>query len=152
MNGTPNRWARALTIGTSSLASLAFIAFAVQWLLDPVGMARVLGIILTNGDSTSDARAVYGGLELGLGIFIAYCTWSPARRPQGLAAAALTLWGLGLSRFVGIQLAPDGVSGATWQLLTMDLIGAVCCSLTFVVSRRSYRRQAGGKLEFPILT
>ena len=50
-------------IGVLGIGALAFGAFGIQWLLDPTAMAVPLGIVLTNGDATSDARAVYGGIR-----------------------------------------------------------------------------------------
>jgi Domain of unknown function (DUF4345) len=133
---TRDKLANGLVIGTLCLGAVAFAAFGVQWLVHPEAMAHDLGILLTNGDATSDARAVYGGMELGLGAFLAYSAWSPARRSQGLAAAMMTLLGLGLSRLIGIVFAAGGVSGATRQLLVTDLGGAALCAAVFFVSRR----------------
>ncbi len=124
-------------IGVLALGAAAFMGFGVKWLLDPAAMAGPLGIVLTNGDATSDARAVYGGMELGLGLFLAYSAMSPARRTQGLAAAAMTLSGLGLSRFIGILLAHDGVGAGTYQLLATDVLGTALCAAAFFVSRAS---------------
>ena len=117
------------------LGSLAFAAFGVQWLSNPVAMAQPLGIVLTNGDATSDARAVYGGMELGLALFLAYSCWSPSRRTQGLAAGALTLFGLGTARLIGILLAPGGVSSSTFGLLATDFTGVALFTAAFFVSR-----------------
>lgn len=117
------------------LGALAFCAFGVQWLDRPEAMARPLGILLTNADATSDARAVYGGMELGFGLFLAYSAQAVHRRPQGLVAAALTLFGLGASRLTGIAVASGAVSGSTYQLLATDLAGALLCTVAFFVTR-----------------
>ena len=58
-------------LGTLCLGAVAFAAFGVPWLIHPQSMAHDLGIILTNGDATSDARAVDGRMELGLAAFLA---------------------------------------------------------------------------------
>src|SRR5690242_280264 len=100
-------------IGVLCIGALAFAAFGIQWLLDPVAMAAPLGIVLTNGDATSDARAVYGGMEIGMAAFLVYSAASKDRRSQGLAAAALSLLGLGTCRLIGIALG-HGVSAGTW--------------------------------------
>lgn len=118
------------------LGAIGFALFGVKWLVNPTGMATPLGIILTNGDATSDARAVYGGMELGLGLFLAYSAIAPARRTQGLAAAAITLAGLGLSRSIGI-LAAGAVTSGTYALLATDLIGTTLCATAFLVSRKN---------------
>ena len=125
----------AFVIGTLCLGAVAFWAFGLQWLAHPVVMAQPLGIVLTNGDATSDARAVYGGMELGLGLFLIYSCWAPQRRTQGLAAGALTLLGLGSARLAGILLAPEGVSAATLQLLGTDFAGVALFAAAFYVSR-----------------
>ena len=135
---TRDKRATGFVIGTLCLGAVAYAAFGVQWLLDPVKMAHDLGILLTNGDATSDARAVYGGMELGFAAFLAYSAWSPARRSQGLAAAMLTLFGLGLARLTGVLVAPDGVTAATKQLLATDFGGATLCTVAFLVSRGLY--------------
>lgn len=122
------------------LASLGFIAFGLQWLARPVLMAQPLGIVLTNGDATSDARAVYGGMELGLGLFLGYSLASPLRRTQGLACSTLALLCLGTARLIGILLEPKGVSGATYQLLATDLGGTALSAVAWFVSRSRDRR------------
>jgi len=123
-------------IGVLCAGALAFGAFGVQWLLDPVAMASPLGIVLTNGDATSDARAVYGGMELGMAAFLLYSAASKDRRTQGLAAAALSLFGLGTCRLIGIVLG-QGVGAGTYQLLGTDLAGTTLCTVAFLVSRRA---------------
>jgi Domain of unknown function (DUF4345) len=118
------------------LGAIGFALFGVKWLLNPTGMATPLGIVLTNGDATSDARAVYGGMELGFGLFLAYSAIAPARRTQGLAGAAIVLAGLGLSRSVGI-LAADSVTSGTYALLATDVTGTLLCAAAFFVSRKN---------------
>lgn len=121
------------------LGALGFAIFGIQWLANPVAMAQPLGIVLTNGDATSDARAVYGGMEIGLGLFLTYSAWSPARRTQGLAAGALALGGLGLARVAGVLVAPGGAGHATDLLLVTDFVGIALFSVAFFVSRRADR-------------
>ena len=127
------------SIGVLGLGALAFGAFGIQWLLDPNAMAAPLGIVLTNGDATSDARAVYGGMEIGMAAFLVYSAASRSRRSQGLAAAALSLLGLGTCRLIGIVLG-SGVGAGTYQLLGTDMAGTTLCAIAFVSSRRASER------------
>jgi hypothetical protein len=130
----PSRFRVVFPVVVLVLGALAYAAFAVQWLAHPDAMARDLGITLTNGDATSDARAVYGGLELGLAAFLVYSALAPARRTQGLVALTLSLAGLGTCRLFGIAVAP-GVSPATMQLLGTDLGGTALAAVALFVSR-----------------
>ncbi|MEO8874818.1 MAG: DUF4345 family protein [Polyangiaceae bacterium] len=132
----PSTGADKFATGVLFLGAVGFALFGIQWLANPSGMATPLGITLTNGDATSDARAVYGGMELGLGLFLAYSGLARERRTQGLAAAALCLGGLGTARLFGI-LAAGSVSGGTYQLLATDLFGTALCATAFFVSRKS---------------
>ena len=132
----PSRFGTVFPVVVLILGALAYSAFAVQWLAHPDAMARDLGITLTNGDATSDARAVYGGLELGLAAFLVYSAVAPARRTQGLVALTLSLAGLGTCRLFGIVVAP-GVSHATIQLLGTDLGGTALAVAALVVNRRT---------------
>jgi hypothetical protein len=134
---TKRRAADVFVMVVLGLAALGFAAFGLQWLAHPAVMAEPLGITLGNGDATSDARAVYGGLELGLGIFFAYSLWSPGRRTQGLVGATMVMLGLGLSRLGGTLVEAHGVSEATYRLLATDLGGCALCAAALWVSQRS---------------
>jgi hypothetical protein len=80
-------------------------------------------------------------MELGMAAFLIYSAASKDRRTQGLAAAALSLFGLGTCRFIGI-LAGHGVSAGTYQLLGTDLGGTTLCTIAFLVSRRSSNKRS----------
>lgn len=118
------------------LNAAAFVFFGVKWLLSPEAMASGLGIRLTNADAITDAQAVYGGLELGVGTFLGICGLRPRLQWAGLLAATLALSGLALSRGLGIVLAVQSVTGATWQLLITDITGATLNALVLGIAWR----------------
>ncbi len=49
-------------------------------------MATGLGIHLTNANAITNAQAVYGGLGLGIGLFLAICAARPGLQQAGLLA------------------------------------------------------------------
>ena len=119
------------------LNAVAFGAFAVQWLFTTTTMAHGLGIELTNADAITDAQAIYGGMELGAGVFLAICALRPNLQRTGLLAATLLLGGLGCCRALGIAMAATPVTVATWKLLSTDALGTVVNGVTlFIASRR----------------
>lgn len=125
------------------LNAAAFVFFGIKWFFSPVAMAGGLGIQLTNADAITDAQAVYGGLELGVGVFLGIGALRPAFLHAGLLVAALALSGLALCRGLGIVLSPAHVTGATTQLLVTDLTGALLNTLALVLfSRRAGRLAA----------
>jgi len=131
-----NKLSTRLSIGLLAVGAIAFAAFGIQWLAAPHAMAQPLGIVLTNADATSDARAVYGGMEIGFGLFLAYCAFSATTRRTGLIGGMLALFGLGLARLAGIVVAPEAVSAGSHQLLAMDLGGAVLFAFGVGLTRR----------------
>jgi hypothetical protein len=102
-------------------------------------MAGPLGIHLGNADAITDAQAVYGGLELGLGAFLAVCAFRPDLRWAGLIAATLTLGGLALARSIGVLMVHTPITGATRQLLATDLGGTVLNAVVLVMAARRRR-------------
>ncbi len=105
------------------LDALALISFGVAFFVSPHGMTGTFGITLSGTDAVADVCAVYGGLELGLGVFLLWCAWKSQAIKPGLVAGTLCLCGFFLGRLVGI--ATEGhPSGATYQLLSLDALGA----------------------------
>jgi hypothetical protein len=118
------------------LDAAAYGVFGVRWLVDPAGMAGPLGISLANADATSDARAVYGGLELGLAVLLVICAARRDLRTFGLLAATCTLGGLGVCRLIGVGVDP-AITGATWQLLATDVLGIAMNGALLVAALRA---------------
>lgn len=118
------------------LNALAFIVFGAQWLLNPIKMSGPLGIVLSNADAITDAQAVYGGLELGLGAFLILCALKQQMRLAGLFAATFSLAGLGLARILGILTVSSPITGATTQLVTTDVIGIAVNTIALIVFAR----------------
>jgi hypothetical protein len=124
------------------LNAASFCFFGVRWFLTPHVMSQPLGIVLTNADAVTDAQAVYGGLELGVGLFLAYCATRPHLRHVGLLASTLTLTGLGLTRLIGVAMSATPVTGATTQLLATDWLGIVLNSVVCFFGSRPVDRES----------
>lgn len=80
--------------------ALIFIAIGVIFTFTPT-VLPLSGIELPTGPSRIEFRAVYGGIEAGIGVFLALCATRSAWVQPGLAAAALISGGAGLARCVG---------------------------------------------------
>ncbi|MEO6954405.1 MAG: DUF4345 family protein [Polyangia bacterium] len=122
------------------LNAAAFVFFGIKWFLGPEAMALPLGIHLTNADAITDAQAVYGGLELGLGVFLTVCALRPTLQWAGLLAATLALLGLGTCRGLGVLLGAGHVTSATTRLLSTDLGGAVLNAAVLAFASRRQPR------------
>ncbi|HMR06493.1 MAG TPA: DUF4345 domain-containing protein [Polyangiaceae bacterium] len=110
--------------GVLVLCGLAFLAVGIAFLVTPVSMAAHVGITLDAVSSKSDLRAVYGGLDAGLGLFFLACAGRRSWVAPGLFAAMLCFVGLVAGRITSLTL--DGAPGAlVFLLFGSELLGAV---------------------------
>jgi hypothetical protein len=98
-------------------------------------MAAYVAIELPEPSAVIDFRATYGGFELGLAAFLAWCLAAPdpsttpgaGRLRAGLLASALTIGGFGVTRLIG--LAVDGPANqAIYLALALEWTGIVVTS------------------------
>lgn len=112
--------------------ALVFLGLGVWFLLDP-GAGKLVGLVPSEGTGRAELRAMYGGLDLGIGAFLA---WGAARQSwarPALAFGALALLGLALGRAVGIALdQPDGVMV---RLIASELVTGGLCVAALVATR-----------------
>lgn len=96
---------KTLTIALLVQVGLGFLGFGAWLLFDAeAGLARV-GIAALDRAGLIELRALYGGLELGLGVFFLLCGARPNWRRPGLWAVLLGVGGIGLTRLTGIALS-----------------------------------------------
>lgn len=80
-----------------SIAGLGFVGFGIIFLCWPEVMLPGIGIVTPDLQSQIEIRAMYGGLELGLGILILSC-FAAERQRFGLQLSLASYGGLGLAR------------------------------------------------------
>ena len=104
--------------------ALLFLLFGILYCLDPVKMAASVGIPLNEAGAIIDVQGLYGGLEMGLGLFLGICARTEATLAPGLLAGSLTLGGIALTRMLAI--ARFGAPNTTvLGLVALDSIGAL---------------------------
>ena len=104
------------------LAAVAFAGAGLVFLARPDLLALV-DLAPATATARSDVRAVFGGLELGLGAWFAICARRSDWHRAGLVAQALAFGGLALGRLLSVL--SDGVPrGITFALWAPDLPGA----------------------------
>ena len=84
-----------------------FIAYGIAFLAVPVLMAAGAGIALPVPTAVTDVRAVYGGLQLGLGCLLICWSRRPSLTTAGLYAIVATLGGITLGRTLGIVVEQE---------------------------------------------
>ena len=104
-----------------SLAAVVFAGAGLAFLGAP-GLLVLVDLAPATPTARSDVRAVFGGLELGIGAWLALCVRQPAWHRPALVAQALAFGGLAAARL--LSLIVDGVPRAvTFALWAPELSG-----------------------------
>lgn len=103
--------------------ALVFLGLGVWFLASPGPALEAVGMILTDARGATEARAMYGGYEIGTGAFLLACRREPGWLRAGLALTTLILGGLGLTRLIAGALT-GGLVPLMWILLAVEFVGA----------------------------
>ena len=106
----------------------------VATLADPLGFLAAVGLSTTGPNGEIELRAMYGGLELGLAAFLAWCAVEKQRAAVGVIAMTFMLLGLGGIRLLSwFLLQPDG--NEHLGLILFELSGAAIGIFLIVKAR-----------------
>lgn len=115
------------------LIGLTFAAFGLWLLADPDALTRLAGIGMEGPQARNELRAFYGGLEIGIGIFLLGCALRRQRVDFGLGLIACALGGAGLARLASIL--QDGTEGWRMPAIAAVEIGAAAVALVLLGAR-----------------
>jgi hypothetical protein len=121
--------ARGLLLASAS----GFCAFGAATFVHPP-IVGLVDIELASPTAATDVRAVFGGMELGLGAFVVWCAADAARHRVGSVAVMLVFGGMVLGRVVGALL--DGPTLATGLLGGAELGGFFAGLLAYRAASR----------------
>lgn len=102
--------------------------FGVLTLVSPARMAGMVEFGLQSATASVELRAMYGGLCVGIALFLLLAAWRAELAAAGLWAAALMLLGLGAGRLAGLLLTP-GARPVMWIALAVELVGGAMAVL-----------------------
>lgn len=92
-----------------ALIGLTFAGFGFAFIFNPDEMAALADLTLTVPSARTDIRAMYGGLEFGVGIFLLMCAFRQRFVRVGLFAAACALVSMATARTVGLMMDGFGI-------------------------------------------
>jgi len=116
----------------------AFLYYGSLGLVNPAATVFPLGITVDSAAATTEIRATYGGLLIGIGLFLFYAGY--AENKVGLVSFVLMISAIGLTRLYGIY--SDGSNSTIqWTLLTMEVVPA---AIALALLARYYVLPNGG--------
>lgn len=103
-----------------AVVALIFIAYGVACALDPNLPARLAGLRIASGDGYAEMSAMYGGLQVGVGLFCALGALRGRLRQPALLLLLLAIGPLAVLRAVGVLRTEDVVSVYSWGALGFE--------------------------------
>ena len=103
---------------------LAFFPYGLYCFVAPQFLAGVAGLVGTTPTGVNEIRAMYGGLQAGLGLLLLAGWYDTRLRMAGLGTAAFVMPGLALTRLIGLALGGD-LSGYTIGALIFEIGSSV---------------------------
>lgn len=123
-----------------ALSGLAFLGFGVAFLVSPVAMAALVDLAAVTPTATTEVRAMYGGLEIGLGVALLTLVGRRDHVATGLRVALCAFAGMAAGRLSGLVL--DGFwQPIMWLLTTAEVVAA---ALIWWALQQPRGKSAGG--------
>ena len=115
------RFARILLV----VAAVIFLGIGVLYSISPLAVVALFPDGATGtADGRSEIRAVYGGLELGLGLFFALGAWRKEFTAHAVVCAALVSFFAGAVRTVSFAIEGE-IPGMHLYWALLELVGGV---------------------------
>ncbi|KAA1193242.1 DUF4345 domain-containing protein [Pseudohalioglobus sediminis] len=107
------------------VSGLIFTGYGTACLMNPQLPADLAGLAIVSGDGFAELGAMYGGLQLGVGLFCLLCAALPVYTRPGLTLLCMGIGCLALARLVSAWDADWMVGGYTWGALAYEVVTAV---------------------------
>jgi hypothetical protein len=89
------------------IAGLMWLVYGIYLLAMPQALSSTAGVAATTVTGLIELRAMYGGLEIAVGIFALVAARLPGMLRSGLLAMGLACAGLGVTRLLSATLAGE---------------------------------------------
>ena len=116
-----------LNVVVITIAGLGFLGFGIVLLCWPDMALPGLGIKALSDQAQAEIRAMYGGLEIGLGVLLLTC-FSSERQIFGLQLSLASYGGLGIARLLSM-LAIGVATPFLWVALIWEGVIALLALL-----------------------
>jgi hypothetical protein len=120
-----------------ALHAAVMAGLGLAYWVRPYEMANMNGMLLMETDSVSNLRVYFGGLQLGLAVFLIWSMRRPERARSALVLLVLLQLALSIARLGALWLDGGALESLDVTSLVYKLAGAALAALALVVLRRS---------------
>ena len=125
------RFARFVLI----IQAVTMAGLSLAYWLRPYEMANLNGMLLMESASVSHMRVYYGGLQLGLALFLLWAARAPERARPALMMLMITLLALVLGRLVSLWLDGGELIGFDLASLIYRILAAALAAAAWLAIR-----------------
>ena len=100
-----------------------WIPYGLYCLYDPAFLQEAAGVAATSDTGTTELRAMYGGLQVAIGLLALFALMDATRVRSTLWCLAILIGGIGIARVLGALLAGDA-SSYTLGGVSFELVAA----------------------------
>ena len=111
-----------------ALSAAVWLPYGLYCLANPAFLAEAAGVVAGSATGTTELRAMYGGLQAGIGAFALASLWRARWRHAVLLCIAFLCGGLLLARAIGVALDASATS------YTVAGLGFEALSVAFAVA------------------
>lgn len=104
--------------------ALAMVGFSLAYWFWPYEMANLNGVLLMESASISHMRVYYGGMQLGLALFLLWAMRAPERAVAALVMLLLSMLALAVGRLLALLLDGGPLTGFDLASLLYQLLAA----------------------------
>jgi hypothetical protein len=102
------------------LSALVWLPYGLWCLLDPAQLSGTAGVVFQSATGSTELRAMYGGLQAGLGLLAGLAVFRASLVRPALIALVFLTGGLATARLLGVAL-DGGFSSYTAMGLGFEL-------------------------------
>ena len=116
------------------LTALLFIGYGLYCLLNPLSLAETTGMGLTDNTAIIEVRAMYGGLQSSVGLYLLYGCIKPKQTAHTLLVLAFVYGGMAIARAYGLAV-DGGDNGYNTSVALFEAINTVIALLLMYKTR-----------------
>jgi hypothetical protein len=116
-----------------AVIALSYAGFGFAFLFKPDEWGAMVSVAFTTSAGRTDFRAVYGGLEFGVGVFLFLCALRREFVRLGLFASACALIAMATARSTGMLL--DGFDVLQFFIVLSEWLGGAIATYGAVVAK-----------------
>jgi len=111
-----------------ALTGLGWLLYGLYCFARPSSLSLIAGVSGSAPSGVTELRAMYGGLQAAVGLFVFSSCWKPNLQRSALHTLIVLYLGLGFSRLAAALLHGD-ISAYTLAVIPIELVSATLAIL-----------------------